>query len=330
MTATARVSAAATSAHVSGRPMLVGAALAIVYVVWGSTYLAIRMMVEEMPPLVGAGVRFLTAGLIVAGVLVARGGPRRMVVTGRELAGCALIGLLLPVLGQGSVTIGENGGAPSGITAVLIAAVPLWVICYRILSGERPARRTLAGVFLGFGGVAVLITANGVGGAFPPWTIAVVVLAGLSWAFGSWCQPRLPLPRDPFVVVVYEMLVGGGVLTVLGLASGEGFHPLDYSARSWVAWAYLVGFGSVVAFSAYVWLLQSAAVSLAATYAYVNPLVAVLLGRLILAEPVTMPTIVGGAVVVVAVAVVVSSERAPRTITASEPRAGREKTRPGR
>src|SRR5215472_163146 len=309
MTATTRISAAAaTSAHVPSRRMLIGAALGIVYVVWGSTYLAIRIMVGGMPPLVGAGARFLTAGLLVAVVLVARGGLRRMVVTGRELAGCALIGVLLPVLGQGLVTVGEKGGAPSGITALLIAAVPLWVICYRILSGERPARRTLAGVFLGFGGAAVVIAANGAGGAFRPWTIAVVVLAGLSWAFGSWYQPRLRLPGDPFVVVVYEMLVGGGVLTVLGLASGEGFHPLGYPARSWVAWAYLVVFGSVVAFSAYVWLLQSAAVSLA-TYAYVNPLVAVFLGRLILAEPVTMPTIAGGAVVVAAVAIVVSSER---------------------
>jgi drug/metabolite transporter (DMT)-like permease len=108
--------------------------------------------------------------------------------------------------------------------------------------------------------------------------------------------------------VVYEMLVGGGVLTILGLASGEGFHPADYSVRSWAAWAYLVVFGSVVAFSAYIWLLQSVAVSLAATYAYVNPLVAVFLGWLILAEPVTLPTIVGGSITVLAVAAVVSSE----------------------
>jgi drug/metabolite transporter (DMT)-like permease len=309
MAGAARFPMAVTPAHGPSRRMLIGAALGIVYVVWGSTYLAIRIMVEEMPPLVGAGTRFLTAGLLVAGVLVARGGPRRLAVTRRELAGCALIGVLLPVLGQGSVTIGEKDGTPSGITALLIAAVPLWVICYRILSGERPARRTLAGVFLGFGGIAVLITANGIRGAFPPWSIAVVVLAGLSWAFGSWYQPRLRLPADPFVVVVYEMLAGGGVLTVLGLASGEGFHPLAYSARSWLAWAYLVVFGSVVAFSAYVWLLQSSAVSLAATYAYVNPLIAVLLGWLILAEPVTVPTIVGGAIAVAAVAIVVGSER---------------------
>jgi drug/metabolite transporter (DMT)-like permease len=288
--------------------MLVGVALGIVYVVWGSTYVAIRIMVEEMPPLVGAGVRFLTAGTLVAGALAARGGVRRLAVSGQQLLGCALVGILLPVLGQGMVTVGENGGAPSGITALLIAAVPLWVIGYRVLSGEHPTSRTLAGVIVGFGGVAVLITANGLGGAFPAWALAAIVLAGMSWAFGSWCQPRLRLPRDPFGVVVYEMLVGGGVLTILGLASGEGFHPADYSVRSWAAWAYLVVFGSVVAFSAYIWLLQSVAVSLAATYAYVNPLVAVFLGWLILAEPVTLPTIVGGSITVLAVAAVVSSE----------------------
>jgi drug/metabolite transporter (DMT)-like permease len=309
--AAAAAEAPAPPPRVRSGPVMVGTALGIVYVVWGSTYLAIRIMVEEMPPLVSAGVRFLTAGLLVAGFLVARGGLRRMAVTGRELAGCALIGILLPVLGQGMVTVGENGGAPSGITALLIAAVPLWVICYRFLSGERPTGRTLAGAFVGFCGVGVLITANGVGGSAPPWAIAVIVFAGLSWAFGSWYQPRLRLPGDPFVVVAYEMLVGGGVLTILGLAAGESFDPSAYSARSWLAWAYLVVLGSVVAFSAYVWLLQSAAVSLAATYAYVNPLVAVLLGWLILAETVTIPTIVGGAVVVVAVAVVVRSELQP-------------------
>jgi drug/metabolite transporter (DMT)-like permease len=312
MTAATRIPAvAATPAHARSRRVLIGVALGIVYLVWGSTYLAIRIMVEEMPPLVSAGARFLTAGLLVAAIVVARGGLRRMVVTGRELAGCALIAVLLPVLGQGLVTIGENGGAPSGITALLIAAEPLWVICYRILAGERPARRTLTGVFLGFGGVAVLITANGTGGAFPPWTMAAIAPAGLSWSFGSWYQPRLRLPADPFALAAYQMLIGGAGLTILGLASGESFHPLGYSARSWMAWAYLVVFGSVVAFSAYVWLLQSAAVSLVATHAYVNPLVAVVLGWLILAEPVTIPTIIGGAVAVAAVTIVVSSEHPP-------------------
>jgi drug/metabolite transporter (DMT)-like permease len=265
-------------------------------------------MVEEMPPLVSAGVRFLTAGLLVGGALAVRGGLGRLSVTRRQLLGCAQIGLSLLVMGQGLVTLAEYGGAPSGITALLIAAVPLWVICHRVLSGERPAGRTVAGVAMGFGGMVVVVTANGLGGAFPVWTTAVILVAGLSWAFGSWYQPRIGLPRDPFVVAVYEMLIGGGVLTIIGLASGERFDPVAYSARSWAAWGYLVLFGSVLAFSAYIWLLQSTATSLAATYAYVNPLVAVCLGWLILAEPVTVPTLVGGVIVVLAVAVVVRSE----------------------
>jgi drug/metabolite transporter (DMT)-like permease len=288
--------------------LLVAVALAIVYVVWGSTYLAIRIMVEELPPFVGAGLRFLTAGLLLGGALAVRGGLGRLAVTRRQLLGCALIGLLLPVMGQGLVTLAEDGGAPSGITALLVAAVPLWVICYRVLSGERPAGRTVAGAVVGFGGMVVLITANGLGGAFPVWTMAVILVAGLSWAFGSWYQPRIQLPRDPFVVAVYEMLVGGAVLTIVGVVRGEHFDPVAYSARTWAAWGYLVLFGSVVAFSAYIWLLQSTATSLAATYAYVNPLVAVCLGWLILAEPVTVPILVGGVIVVLAVAAVVRSE----------------------
>jgi drug/metabolite transporter (DMT)-like permease len=154
----------------------------------------------------------------------------------------------------------------------------------------------------------VVVTANGLGDAFPIWTMAVVLVAGLSWAFGSWYQPRIGLPRDPFVVAVYEMLIGGGTLTIIGLASGERFDPVAYSGRSWAAWGYLVLFGSVLAFCAYIWLLQSTATSLAATYAYVNPLVAVCLGWLILAEPVTVSTLVGGVITVLAVAVVVRSE----------------------
>jgi drug/metabolite transporter (DMT)-like permease len=185
-------------------------------------------------------------------------------------------------------------------------------------AGAAPAGRTLAGVVVGFVGVAVLITANGLGGAFPAWTLAVIMLAGLSWALGSWSQPRMRLPRDPFVVVVYEMLVGGGTLTIVGLLSGEEFEPAAYSARAWTAWIYLVLFGSVLAFSAYVWLLQSAAVSLVATYAYVNPVVAVFLGWLILAEPVTTSTVVGGAIVLLAVAAVIQSE-----LRSAEPRRNR-------
>lgn len=300
--------AAATPAITRSRRSAVGAALAIVYAVWGSTYLAIRVMVQELPPLMGLGTRFLAAGLLVAVLLSLRSGSRLLTVTGRQLLGCALLGLLLPVLSQGMVGIAEAGGAPSGITALLVAAVPLWVICYRARTGERPARSTVVGVLVGFGGLVGMVTASGLDGGFPLWTMAVVLVAGLSWAFGSWYQPRIALPRDPFVVAAYEMLIGGAMLTVAGLVAGERFDPLSYSARTWAAWLYLVVFGSVLAFSAYIWLLRSASVSLAATYAYVNPVVAVSLGWLILAEPVTLPTLVGGVVVVLAVAVVVRSE----------------------
>ncbi|WP_258805926.1 EamA family transporter [Pseudarthrobacter sp. NS4] len=290
------------------RPLFLAGALGIVYVVWGSTYLAIRIMVDEVPPLFGAGTRFLAAGLLVAAALALRGGLRGLALTGRQFLGCSLLAFMMLVLCQGMVATAEAGGAASGIAALLIAAVPLWVLCYRALAGERPTRITVAGVLAGFCGIAVVVTASGLGAAFPFWTVAALLVAGLSWAFGSWYQPRIELPPDPFLITMYEMLVGGAILTVIGLVGGERFDPLTYSTRSWAAWGYLVVFGSILAFSAYTWLLQSATISLATSYAYINPLVAVCLGWLILAEPITMPTLVGGLMVVLAVAVVVRSE----------------------
>lgn len=297
------------------RPVLVGVALVIVYLVWGSTYLGIRIMVEDMPPMLAAGARFIVAALILAAILAARGGLARLAVSRAELLSCALIGLLLPVLGQGMVTVAENGGAPSGLTALLIAVVPLWVLLYRVLSGERPKWTTVAGVLLGFVGLAALLVSNGVAADFPFWTMALVVFSAASWAFGSWLQPRLRMPRNAFVAAVYEMLIGGALLMAVGLAGGEPIDLGAYSAQSWAAWAYLVVFGSVVAFSAYVWLLQAVPVSLVATYAYVNPLVAVFLGWIVLSEAVTPPIMAGGAVVVAAVALVVSTERPRRAST---------------
>jgi drug/metabolite transporter (DMT)-like permease len=291
------------------RALLVGVALAIVYVVWGSTYLAIGIMVMDIPPMIAAGGRFMCAAVILGLILMARGGLARLRLSRAEVLSCALIGLLLPVLGQGLVTIAESGGAPSGLVALLIAAVPLWVLLYRVLAGERPKRATIAGVLTGFAGLAILLAGNGLSGDFPFWALALVVLSTASWAFGSWLQPRLKMPRDAFVAAVYEMAIGGALLFAVGLGAGERFEPSEYSAQAWGAWVYLVVFGSVVAFSAYVWLLQAANISLVATYAYVNPLVAVFLGWLVLSEAVTVPIIAGGAVVVAAVVVVVSTER---------------------
>ena len=288
---------------------LVVVALAIVYVVWGSTYLGIRVVVEEMPPLTGMGSRFVLAGAILAGILALRGVDLR--VTRAQLAGTALLGLMLPLLGNGLVAIGESMGAPSGVAALLVAAVPLFVTGYRFLAGDRPRLWSVLGVVLGFVGLAWLVLGGREQGDVPLAGAALVLVASAFWAFGSWVQPRLTLPANPFVVAVHEMWTGGVMMVALGLAVGEDPRPLDYSGQVWLAWAYLVVFGSVVAFSAYVWLIANAPIGLVATYAYVNPVVAVFLGWLILAEPITSAVLTGGLVIVAAVAVVITVERRP-------------------
>jgi drug/metabolite transporter (DMT)-like permease len=267
-------------------------------------------MVEEAPPLVSGGLRFLSAGVLLGALLALKGGVRRLAVTRRELAGAAFLGLMLPMLGNGLVSVGEDLGAPSGVTALLIAVIPLWIVVFRVGTGDRPAGASLVGVLLGFAGLAFLVLAGrGDGGRDLPLLAAgIIVLASLCWATGSFVQPRLALPHDPFVTAVYEMLSGGAIMVATGLAVGERF-TFDYSARTWLAFGYLVVFGSMLAFTSYVWLLANAPISLVATYAYVNPVVAVLLGWLVLAEAVTVPVLVGGGVVVLAVAIVITAER---------------------
>ena len=289
---------------------LVALALGIVYVVWGSTYLGIRIVVEEAPPLTSMGQRYTVAGAILGAVLALRSGVGRLRVTPRQLLGCALLGLALPLLGNGMVSVAEAHGATSGYVALLIAVSPLAIVVFRAVERDLPRTMTLVGVLTGFAGLALLVVLGRDGGDRVPLAPALLVLfAGTCWALGSYVQPRLWLPRDPFVVAVYEMVTGGLMLTATGLAVGEPW-TLDYGARTWWALGYLVTFGSVVAFSAYVWLVANAPISLVATYAYVNPVIAVLLGWLVLGETVTPTTLVGGAVVVGSVAVVITSERA--------------------
>ena len=310
--ATAKATAWTTTRAATGRPLLVGAALATVYLAWGSTYLAISMMVEEMPTLLGSGARALTASLLLAAGVAAWRGAGRLRVSRRQLANCASVGLLLPVAGQGLVTVAEHRGAPSGLTALLVAAVPLWVVCLRVLSDDRPPTRSIVGVGVGFAGVAGLVTDTSGTGGPPAGALLLVVVASAAWALGTWLQPRLMLPEDPFVVVVYELLIGGTVLTLLGLLGGQRAAPATYSHEAWLAWSFLVVVGSVVALTAYNWLLRTTSVSVVATYAYVNPAVALLLGWLVLSEPVTAVTLAWAAVVVVGVALVVSAERRTR------------------
>ena len=290
---------------------LVVAALAVVYVVWGSTYLAIRVAVEELPPLSGMGSRFLAASLVLAVVLRLRGADLR--VRPAELGGAALLGLMLPFLGNGFVAIGESLGTPSGVAALLVAGVPVLVTAYRVLAGERPRAWSVVGVVLGFAGLAWLVLGGHGAGDFRLGPAALILAASASWAFGSWVQPRLALPADPFVLTVHEMWTGGALMVLAGLVRGERLAPATYSADTWLAWGYLVLLGSVVAFTAYVWLLANAPIGLVATYAYVNPVVAVLLGALLLAEPVTPTVLAAGGVILLAVVLVITVERPRRT-----------------
>ncbi len=294
---------------------MVLAALTVVYIVWGSTYLGIRVVVRQAPPFLGMGSRFFTAGLLLAALITARSGIGRLRVTRRELLGCATVGLLLPVLGNGMVSVGEDHGAPSGVTALLIASAPLTIAILRFASGDRPRTMSIVGLLLGFVGLAYLVlVGRHTGGEdrVPIGAALIVLFASTCWAFGSWVQPRLTLPKDAFVMTVHEMWIGGAIMLVVGAISGERFDLGSYSANTWLAWGYLVVFGSMVAFSSYVWLLGNAPISLVATYAYVNPVVAVILGALILDEPITNAVLVGGVVIVAAVAIVITSERVRR------------------
>ncbi|MFE5729880.1 EamA family transporter [Streptomyces sp. NPDC056528] len=287
----------------------VWAALGIVYVVWGSTYLGIRVVVETLPPFLSGGARFVTAGLLLAGIIAWRQGPAALKVTRRQLGSAILIGLLLILGGNGLVVLAETS-VPSGLAALLIAVVPAWVVVLRTAAGERPGPGAIGGVLLGLAGLGVL-TLPGLTGEVRIGGVLLVVAAALSWSVGSFTSSRLPMPANPFAASAYEMVAGGLAGVALGLLRGE-HHGLDLaevSTRSWTALAYLVVFGSLIAFTAYAWLLQAAPLSLVATYAYVNPVVAVALGALVLNEALTWPVVLGGAIVVAGVCLIVSTGR---------------------
>jgi len=292
-----------------------------VYVVWGSTYLAIRVAVETMPPMLSAGARFITGGLILGLICALRG--RRLRVTRRELTACALIGLLLLAGGNGLVVFAQAGGAgapvPSGVAALLIAVVPLILVILRAATGDRPKLWTVVGVIIGFTGLAALVLARGGTGAVPVLGALTVLGGAASWAVGSFASRRVPLPADPFVSTVYQGLFGGAGLLLVGALRAERVDLAQVSTRSWLALAFLITAGSLAALTAYVWLLQNAPISLVSTYAYVNPAVAVLLGALLVDESVTGQIIAGGLIIVVGVALVVSTERPKRPAPAPEP-----------
>ena len=287
----------------------VWAALWIVYLVWGSTYLAIRVMVETVPPLLGAGARFTVAGAVMLAVLAVRRSVRP---TRAQVLSALFIGMLLP--GANAVVSVAEQEVPSAMAALLIASVPLWVLLMRRAAGEPVSRAGIAAVLVGFAGVALLLKPGEQSGDATLLGLGAVVVAAVMWASGSFASPRIRLPGDPLVSTAWQMLLGGVVIVAVGLALGEaGEVDIEtFSTRSLIALAYLIVFGSWLAYTAYAWLLQNAPISKVSTYAYVNPVVAIVLGFLILDEVITPITLVGAAIIVVSVALVVRIENARR------------------
>ncbi|MBM3655465.1 MAG: EamA family transporter [Actinobacteria bacterium] len=286
-----------------------------VYLIWGSTYFAIANVIESMPPLLAMGIRFLIAGLLLALLISLRQGVGELKIPKEELRSSLVMGFLLLGFGLGTVSIAQ-AYVPSGIAALIIAALPLWIAIFRTISGERLARVSWLGLVIGFAGMALLLKP----GSITPVSdiedsklflfMLLVLLGNIGWALGTFLAPRFPLPKDTLVFTAYEMLAGGVSLTLGGFIKGESISDfLDATSWSWLWFFYLVIFGSIAAYSAYLWLVANAPVSLTATYAYVNPIIAVALGVIFLDELITSAYASGAAIVLVGVILVVSAER---------------------
>ena len=297
-------------------------ALWTIYLVWGSTYLAIRYVVETMPPLLSAGGRFAVAGLVFALFLVVRRGFGALRVTRAELLGCTFVGVALLLGGNGLVSVGQDTGVPSGLAALVIASIPLWVVLLRRVAGERVGRATPIWIAVGFAGVAVLLLPGDRPGDASIGGMLILVAAAFCWATGSFASSRLAIPDDPIRATTVQLLIGGSVMTLVALIAGEG-GSVDVGAFSWesvVAFAYLVVVGSLCAYTAYAWLLKNAPLSQVATYAYVNPVVAIALGALFVGEEVTPLMGIAAIVILASVAGTVREEApARRSAVADEP-----------
>jgi drug/metabolite transporter (DMT)-like permease len=291
---------------------LIWAALLVVYIVWGSTYLAIALVVDSMPPLLAAGARFFAAGLIMAGALALRSGPSRMRISRPELGGAAFVGAALLMLGNGGVSMGEQT-VPSGLAALIIGVVPLVVLVLRRLAGEKLSVIGVGGVVLGFIGLGVLVIPRGIDGTTDIVGMALLVMASTFWATGSFFSRRLSLPADLLVSTAYQLLLGGSFLLMAGLAIGEWPQVVEGGFTDASIWSfiYLIIFGSLLAYTAYTWLLQNAPISKVATYAYVNPVVAVVLGALVLNEQLDVAMILGAVMIVASVAFIARTESGP-------------------
>ena len=296
---------------------MVWVAMGVVYVIWSTTYLAMRVVNETLPTLLATAIRFLVAGGVLYAIAIRRGdrdGDR----PGRaQWRGAATVGVLLMVGGNAGVAWAERT-IPSGLAALAIATVPLWMaVIDRLKYRRRQPPLVLAGLALGFVGAAILVGGS-IAGHVDATGMVVVVVAAVAWACGSLYQRRAPLPRRPFVAAGMQMLVAGVVLAVAAVVTGEPgrVDVSSFSRASVLALAYLVVFGSWLGFTSYLWLLRNTRTSLVSTYAYVTPVGAVLLGAIILHESITARTVLAGILIVVAVAIIITAGGAARAAAA--------------
>ena len=298
----------AQSVHASRARVL--AAFAAVYIVWGSTYLAIRYAVETIPPFIMVGTRFIVSGVILYSWARLRGGHRPTAAQWRD---ATIIGILMLCLGNGAVSWAEQR-VPSGLAALLVAVVPLWMVLLDWLrpQGTRPRVLVMAGVVVGLTGLIVLIGPDSFSGhGAVDLTGAIVLIAGsLAWAAGSIYTRYGSVPESAVMSTGLQMIGGSFALLIVGVARGELalIHPAQISGHSWGGWIYLVTFGSLLGFTAYVYLLQNVSPAKASTYAYVNPLVAVLLGWAIAGEAVTARSLAAAAIILGGVAMITLSQ----------------------
>jgi drug/metabolite transporter (DMT)-like permease len=302
-----------TAAFARRSPAAVAVALATVYVVWGSTYLAIRITDRTQPPLLMCSVRFLIAGALLY-AFAARRGPRP---TWREWRAAAIVGAALLVAGNGGVAWAETR-IHSGLAALLVAMMPLWMaVLDRVVLGRRLSSLGLLGIGIGFGGVALLVSP---GGGAEALAATVLALTTLSWAAGSLYARDAPLPSKPLVSAAMQMLCASPLLAVSGLVRGEAsaVHADAFAAKPLLAFAFLVVVGSLVGFTAYAWLLRNVRTAVVSTYAYVNPVVAVTLGAVFLSEPITGSTLGAGVAIVLAVVMIIRARSAPAPVVQIE------------
>ena len=283
------------------------AALLALYIVWGSTYLAIRFAVETLPPFIHGSIRFLISGLILYGW---RRATNDVKPTASQWKSTAIVGTFLLLGGNGLVSLAEKT-IPSSIAALVIATVPFWLVLFESLraGGGKPTWLSITGLVIGFSGVFLLIGPASITGAqqsFDPLGVILLLIAPVLWALGSIYSKGADMPKDTLISTGMQMLAGSVALFIVGAGTGElnGFSLGNVSMRSWWGLIYLITFGSLVGFVSYGWLLQNAPISLMSTYAYVNPVVAVFLGWLLASETLNTRIVIASAVIIGAVVLI--------------------------